>query len=117
MYKLLIILIVGLGIYKGWEMLNAPPPPEPLYDTRYVAVYGRDSCGYTRRMLQDLQQAGLEYEYFIVDESPAADLLHSRMNASGISTRRYELPVVDVSGELSTRPDSEDVIETFLRGY
>ena len=39
-----------------------------------------------------------------------ADLLHSRMQASGISTARYDLPVIDVNGQLMVRPELDVVL-------
>ena len=79
----------------------------------YISVYGRDSCGFTKRMLADLDSAGIEYHYFSVDDKNISDDLHARMEASGISTRRYNLPVVDVSGDISVRPKSKEVLKEY----
>ena len=61
----------------------------------------------------DLKDAGIPFEYQVIDENPVANLLHSRMEKSGINTRRYSLPVVDVNNNLSIRPKSSGIIEAF----
>jgi len=79
----------------------------------YIAVYGRDSCGYTQKALVELSQGNINIKYFKVDEREVADLLHSRMEASNISTRRYNLPVVDVNGKVYVRPDAKEVLANY----
>jgi hypothetical protein len=64
-------------------------------------------------MRSELNSAGIKYHYFSVDDNDAADELHLRMKASGISTRRYNLPVVDVNGDISIRPKAKYVLRDF----
>jgi glutaredoxin len=114
MKKLLIILILVIGGYQAWNTLKHKSSfVEPLYDESYVVVYGRNSCGYTHKMIKDLERAGIPYEYEIVDEKEVSDVLHKRMNDSSIDTRRYYLPVVDVNGHLTVRPKSSEVIQNY----
>ncbi|GAB1259009.1 hypothetical protein NBRC116494_35110 [Aurantivibrio plasticivorans] len=87
-----------------------------MYDEPYVAVYGRDSCSVTQKMLAELRDAGIKYEYFVVDDEATADKLHSRMEAADLSTRRYNLPVVDTNGSLVVRPTLDYVISTYNAG-
>jgi len=112
--KILIILVlVGAG-YQGWNsMPRSTASFEPLHEEPYIVVYGRSSCGFTQRTIKDLEAAGIPFEYEIVDDKSIADLLHSRMQQSGIDTRRYNLPVIDVNNNLSVRPESSSIIETF----
>ena len=67
-------------------------------------------------MISDLESSGINYKYFIVDEQATADSLHSRMEAAGISTRRYNLPVVDTNGSIQVRPDFDDVLNKYNNG-
>lgn len=113
MKNLLIFAVVGMGLYQGWQWYRSWAGVEPLYAGPYVAVYGRDSCGWTQGMLKELKAANVNYRYFVVDEQPIADLLHPRMEASGISIQRYDLPVVDINGHLSIRPDPPEVIAQY----
>jgi hypothetical protein len=60
-------------------------------------------------MVKDLQQSQVNYRYFNVDDNLVAEQLHQRMQQAGISTKRYNLPVVDVNGDLSVRPKFSQV--------
>ncbi len=112
MKNLLIIAFITFAGFQSWEKYSNKP--EPLFDEPYVAVYGRNTCSITKRMLKGLEAAGIEYEYYIVDEREVAKDLHERMEGSGLSTTSYGLPVVDVNGDLTVRPDLDDVISDFL---
>ncbi|MES9970740.1 MAG: hypothetical protein ABW092_11960 [Candidatus Thiodiazotropha sp.] len=112
MKNYLLVILICFAAYKGWNHLNKESV-EPLHTTPYVAVYGRNSCGWTKQMLNDLKSSDIRYEYHIVDKPEVADLLHARMQQSGINTRRYNLPVVDVNGRLSVRPDSDKIISQY----
>ncbi|MFL0800149.1 MAG: glutaredoxin [Agarilytica sp.] len=111
MKNLILIAIIAFGGFQAWKKFGGSLPP--MYDEPYIAVYGRDSCGYTNKMLSELQQSGANYHYFVVDDQSIADTLHTRMESSGISTRRYNLPVIDVNGRMSVRPEFQDVISEY----
>lgn len=113
MKNLIILALLIFAGYQAWERFAPKDKIAPLESSSYIAVYGRDSCGWTQRTLKELARNGVNYRYFVVDEPRVADLLHSRMNASGISTRRYNLPVVDVNGSLMVRPDVEVAIQQY----
>ena len=114
MKNILILVIIVIASYQGWNrysyVLNKP---EPLYDESYVVIYGRESCGFTQQTIKDLKQVGIPFEYLNVDDKSVADLLHSRMRKSGIDTRRYNLPVVDVSNDITIRPKTNKIIESY----
>ena len=114
MRKLLIYAFLAFAVFKGYEQYNASSV-EPLYAGPYVAVYGRNTCSFTKNMRKDLAAKGISARYFIVDDKRVADELHKRMTASGISTRRYNLPVVDVSGKLYVRPTLEKVLAEYRK--
>jgi len=111
MKKLIIFAVLVYAGIQAWERFGLSI--EPLFDESYVAVYGRNSCGFTQKMLRDLQNSGVNYFYFIVDDTNVANNLHSRMKSSGLSTKRYNLPVVDVNGSLSVRPVFRDVLNNY----
>lgn len=103
-----------MAAYQGWGKYSQYiTKPEPLYNEPYVVVYGRNSCGFTQQTLRDLKQSGIPFEYKIVDDKSVADILHSRMKNSGISTRRYNLPVIDVNNNISIRPGSNEIINDY----
>jgi len=110
---LILLIIIGAG-YQGWNtMSHSSANSEPLHEEPYVVVYGRNSCGITQQTMSDLKAAGIPFEYQLVDDKSVANQLHSRMQQSGIDTRRYNLPVIDVSNHLSVRPESKSIIEAF----
>lgn len=116
MRTLIILALIGFGCYEAWKKFGPAQSPEveqiavsPLFDEPYVAVYGRDTCRFTQKLLKELQASRIEYHYYIVDEKPVADRLHATMIDQGMDVRRYNIPVVDVSGDLSIRPSVMDV--------
>ena len=107
------MLIAGAG-YQIWgKYSHVLTKPEPLYNEPYIVVYRRNSCGFTKNTLKELKRSGVSYIYKNVDDKSVADVLHSRMNNSGIDTRRYNLPVVDVNNNISIRPQSTEIINTY----
>jgi len=113
MNKLLIYACFGFALFKGWEKLTTPDYVEPLLGEPYVAVYGRNTCGFTSQMISNLRDRNINYQYFVIDERDVADTIHSKMETVGISTRRYLLPVVDVNGKLFVRPSFNEVIDAY----
>jgi hypothetical protein len=109
MKTLIVIALVALCGHLGWSRLESPlwGGPDSLRESPYVVVYGRDRCGITQRMRSDLQRSGVPFEYESVDHPGVGDELHPRMEAAGLDTRRYGLPVVDVNGEMLIRPHSQ----------
>ena len=114
MKKFLMLAAVIFGSIQLLEKVGSQNVP--LYDEPYVAVYGRNSCGFTKNMLSKLKASGVNFHYFIVDDQNTANDLHSRMEAAGISTRRYNLPVVDTNGAIQVRPEFQDVLAMYNTG-
>lgn len=114
MKKILVLSFILIASYQGWNNFSyLLTRPDPLYNEPYVVVYGRNSCGYTQQTIKDLKKAGIPFEYENVDDRTVADLLHSRMKNSGIDTRRYNLPVVDVSNNITIRPQTDSIIDSY----
>ncbi len=105
----LALLVLG-ALYIWQDSRPSSNPPKPLFEEPYVAVYGRNSCGFTQNTLRNLKQSNISYRYFSVDSAKVADELHPRMQQSGLDIRRYNLPVVDVNGKLRIRPSNSDII-------
>ena len=111
---LIALAIITVG-YQGWNSLSHDniTKAEPLYAEPYVVVYGRKTCGFTQQTMKDLRLKNIPFEFKVVDDKAVADVLHSRMRSSGIDTRRYNLPVVDVNNNMTIRPSSNMISETF----
>lgn len=116
MKSILITLAIIFAGFQGLASLSSGNPTTkitPLYSEPYVVVYGRQSCGFTQQTLKDLKRSNIPFEFKTVDDQSVADQLHSRMRSSGIDTRRYNLPVVDVSNDLSVRPKFSSISDQF----
>ena len=115
MKTLVVIALIALCGYLGWSRLESPfgGGPEALRESPYVIVYGRDRCGITQAMRSNLQRSGIPFEYKSVDDPGVGDELHPRMEAAGLDTGRYGLPVVDVNGEMMIRPKPTLIAEKY----
>ena len=88
----------------------------PLYDRPYIVVYGRDRCGNTQHLLSDLNGAGVEYRYEIVDEKGVTAIFKPRLVDAGLlrsANQQTSLPVVDVNGTMMISPDLDDVLSAY----
>ncbi|MFA0812924.1 glutaredoxin family protein [Microbulbifer epialgicus] len=103
--------VEDLPVYDAGSTLNEEKSQRP-----YVAVYGRNSCGYTMRTIAELENAGIKYTYYKIDERTVADSIHKKMTDYGLSTRRYLLPVVDVNGEITIRPELSEILKGYQEG-
>jgi glutaredoxin len=116
--NLLLVFLIGAGAYYFWaDTGSGGEAVQPLKENAYVVVYGRDSCGYTQKMREQLSRAGIRHQYKIIDKSAVAERIHDRMRKAGIDTSRYPLPVVDVNGSIRTRPDAEWVVQQYKSGF
>lgn len=119
MAKLLLIVLLIYGAVVYFDRHREPTAPAPAAaasgamvieeNARYVAVYGRQSCGYTQEMLRNLEQAGIEHRFFSVDDQAISGPMHERMQQKGLDTSYYLLPVVEVGGKMSIRPEFSQV--------
>ncbi len=133
MNRMLVLLFV-LGVAGGaWhfhsrsrpaEAAPEPPPmavaasdaagmplPRAVAGGSMVDVYGRTSCGYTRRMISELQRAGVPMRFHDIDEPATRGVFLGRFANSGLATARgLALPVVSVAGQDLARPSPDSVI-------
>lgn len=109
---LVIILIVALG-FGVYFFVNPKSQLEPLFTPPYVAIYGRAACGYTKQYLDEISGLNMRYISQDIDDPATADVLHSRMEKSGVDTSQYMLPVLDVNGRIFVRPPMDDVIKAY----
>jgi glutaredoxin len=95
------------------DVKSVRAPETTVSQKPQIAVYGRDACSITRRMMSVLDRAGVSYTYEIIDNKAVAAALEKRMRASGIETKSYNLPVVDVDGRIFLRPDPVEVVNMY----
>lgn len=124
-FLVLMSILVALGAWNHFRSRAEPPPSAPTgvdemaagiaaSSRNTVVVYGRDGCGYTRRMLASLRELRIPVTYIDLDGAAASDAFHDRFDGTGLADHRgYALPVVDVTGEVSMRPSPETVAYQF----
>ncbi len=115
MKKIILIIIIIIIGWFAWSLISGHRHNlEPLYTEPYIVVYGRDACGLTRQLMQNLDKQGIYYIYKNIDLNSVADELHSRMKKAGLNTKRYGLPVVDVNSVIFIRPEIDTVFKRYL---
>jgi len=103
--KKVIFILVGLvavmAVFTARDMLSFQSEAlEPLYNSRYIIVYGRDGCSRTQQLLSSLKEENKDYIYKKIDERSVKNEVRPRLKEAGYNTRRIILPVVDVNGKL-----------------
>lgn len=105
MKNIIFALIVGFAGYQLYQKFGSSYDPiEYNISANTLMIYGRDSCPRTSKMRKKLDRAGLDYVYQSIDQREVADNLHQMMRADGLSTRRYELPVVIWNDQIRVNP-------------
>jgi len=69
-----------------------------------IKVYGADWCGDTQITRFQLDQLGIEYDYFDVDGDPAARDWVLKQNGG-----KQKTPTVDVGGTILVEPSEEEL--------
>lgn len=89
-------------------------PPAAQVRGPAVDVYGRTGCGFTRRMLLDLQAAGIPVRYYDIDQPAIERRFDQRFRHAGLLRNgMYELPVVEIGDNAYARPSSDSVAYRF----
>ncbi len=112
------LLLTGLflGAYLMRDRIRLlVDPPKPVRATPYVTVYGRDSCGWTGALREELRLRGVPFQFQIIDDSAVGAELYPRMQRQGLSVEFFNLPVVDVNGGLVIRPAWQEVVDRYSR--
>jgi hypothetical protein len=116
MRKFLFFVLLCVAGYMFWHrFLDKAPKNPPLYQTPYVLVYGRDSCGRTQKCLNELRRAGIYCYYKVIDQPGIREEVFPRMKRAGIDISYFLLPVVDVSGNLFINPTVEKVVSLYQK--
>lgn len=120
MKKILALLIIISAGYQGGQIIShtlsnkeVQVNNEPLINEPYVVVYGRNSCGLTQQTMKDLKAADIPFKYQLIDDKPVSDMVHARMESSGLNTRRYMLPIVEVNNQLYVSPKTSLIIDAY----
>ncbi|MGE5453195.1 MAG: glutaredoxin family protein [Acidobacteriota bacterium] len=73
-----------------------------------VVVYGRESCGITRMVRNELSQRDISYVFADVDISAIRDELRYKLGPK-FKEQRYIYPVVHVGGKVLLTPTADEI--------
>ena len=113
MGRLVVVVLLAICAYTGWQKLKPAKPLEALYERPYVVVYGRDACGLTANMRKSLERAGIPFYYEVIDQREVAEVVWARMRQSKIDTSSYMLPVVDVNARIYLDAEPSEIIAAY----
>ncbi len=83
-----------------------------------VLVYGRDNCTYTQRTLASLRAKDIPVMYINIDYADASRTFHEKFDGTSLAgDRGYALPVVELDGNVSMRPNPDTVASQFRSMY
>jgi glutaredoxin len=119
---LFIVVFCALG---AWEHFGGGPPhgrstraaqAQAVSAASRIVVYGQESCGYTSNMRASLSAANVPFTYVNIDAAGNQDVLYDKFHGTGLARGGlYLLPVVEVAGQASMRPDPDSVIRAYRR--
>jgi hypothetical protein len=113
---LLIVLAIGLALrqFAGpGEPAQADVAAMPE-GRGTVVVYGRDGCSYTQSTLAALRADGIPTTYLDLDDPDIDAAFQDKFDGSGLVTERgYPLPIVEIDGHASARPDPASIAMDF----
>ena len=117
MNKIFLMIMVLCAAYLAF--LRAEPTLYewvPHDDDRVISLYGRDGCPSCERVSGELDDAGIPYDFYDVDESEAANVeMWELVRAAHGRNFKFILPVVTVAGEVLITPAFSELSELYGR--
>ncbi|WP_434777201.1 hypothetical protein [Neisseria sp. Ec49-e6-T10] len=81
----------------------------------YMIVYGKDSCGLTRRMIDQLNHKNIPYVYKSTDIRQYSNEMYNKMRLARLNTSSFMLPVVEVNRYMLVSPDAPKVLQLYTQ--
>jgi uncharacterized protein YkwD len=96
---------------SGATAFGGPSPaPPPASNTGTLALYGRPGCGLCKRMMQDLDRAGIAYTFFDVDQNQGYNRdMWNHVSRVYPGTDSVTLPVIVIDGAVLISPSFQEV--------
>lgn len=78
-----------------------------------VIVYGRKTCGWTMKYLNELKNRGINVIFKNIDNKKIAEKIETKMKKDNLNIHHYALPVIEVGSQIFIRPDLNDVLNIY----
>ncbi|MFZ6771852.1 glutaredoxin family protein [Undibacterium sp. SXout7W] len=102
---LLTILVAVPTLFSAYCYVNR----DRIFPARgSIVVYGRESCGITRMVRNDLAEMGIPYVFADVNVSAIHDELRYKLGPN-FNEPTYTYPVVHVGGKILLTPTAEQI--------
>ena len=121
MSKAFVVLVLALAAFGAWRHFgNASAQAASADEVAVlpdgkgtVMVFGRDGCGYTTRTLAFLKENNVPTTYIDIDDPAMQAAFQDRFRESSVNQGGYHLPIVEINGHASSRPDPSGLLSDF----
>jgi len=107
MKNIFILVIVGIIGYFVWNSFSdSKRQLEPITQLPYIYYYSHSNTGLIPDILTNqLEVMQIKYVYKNIKKEENLKELMRRMEDAGMSTKRFDTPIVDVNGYLIKSPE------------
>jgi arsenate reductase-like glutaredoxin family protein len=115
MKKLMILLLILGAGYFGYRNFagGSSDQLEPLYETPYIVVYGRTTCGWTQKCLRELKAKNYDVIFENIDSPDVQGEIFARIDAAGLDRHRISIPIIDVNGHILIGYELEKILNLY----
>ncbi|MBN1524748.1 MAG: hypothetical protein JW904_09705, partial [Spirochaetales bacterium] len=108
-----VYLFLFLSVFSGC----VSSPASKLSDVNSICVYGRDTCMNCQALRKSLDNAGVGYTFYNVDNDALRNSeMWDKIRKSGADEKSVLLPVVEVNGTvLVNHPTNVNMLKPYFR--
>ena len=116
-FVVLVLVLAGFGAWRHFSASSAEAATEEvavLPDGKgTVMVFGRDGCAHTTRTLAFLRENAVPTTYIDIDDPAMQAAFQDRFRNTPVNQGGYRLPIVEINGHPSARPDPSGLLSDF----
>ena len=115
MKKLFVLLIlIGVGYLSYQQFFKSEQSGlDPLYEMPYIVVYGKTSCSWTKKCLEELRAEGIDVIFENIDQNDVKMEIFPRVDKAGHQRNKIVIPIVDVNAHILVGYEKEKVLELY----
>jgi glutaredoxin len=106
-------LVIGLGLAAAYLLPRKASSGPFLSNDPYIIIYGRTNCSICQDYQQRLDNQDIAYTFKDIGDTNVQDELYPKMKKAGLNSGYFQIPVIDVNGKVSIRPELRDVINGY----